>query len=120
MYLPFQDSTLVPVSFEAGTYTHANILLPAVDAVAARDRSGRLWLALVNVDPNLPAVVTTSIQGLHTRSAAGQVLTAATVDATNAFDRPAQIVPRPFTGHMSADAFVFELPPKSVAVVEVR
>ena len=44
MYVPFQDATFVPVTFDAGAYTHGNITLPRVDAMAARD-AGRHALA---------------------------------------------------------------------------
>jgi alpha-N-arabinofuranosidase len=47
MYVPFQDATFVPVSFDAGAYVHGDISLPRVDAVAARDASGKLWLSLI-------------------------------------------------------------------------
>ena len=35
LYLPFQDATLVPVTFEAGTYRLGETSVPRVDAVAA-------------------------------------------------------------------------------------
>ena len=120
MYVPFQDATLIPVSLDAGTYAYGDIRLSAVDAVAARDESGRLWLALVNVDPNRGAQIEASIEGLAARSASGEVLTAATVDAHNTFDRQNQVAPRHFIGRTSGGRLFFKLPPKSVAVVEVR
>src|SRR6185369_11316782 len=55
MYLPFQDATFVPVTFNAGSYAHGSITLPRVDAIAAKDTAGRLWLAVTNLDPNQPA-----------------------------------------------------------------
>jgi alpha-N-arabinofuranosidase len=120
MYVPFQDATLIPISFDAGNYVYGDIHLPAVDAVAARDPSGRLWLAMVNVDPNRAASIDVSIGGLAARSAIGEVLTAATVDSHNTFVRPNQVAPRHFSGRASSGQLLFELPPKSVAVVEVR
>ena len=36
MYVPFQDATFVPVTFDAGKYTNGNITLPRVDALAAK------------------------------------------------------------------------------------
>jgi len=120
MYVPFQDSTLVPVSFDAGSYAYGDVRLPGVDAVAARDSSGKLWLSLVNVDPNRSALIAASIDGFNARSASGQVLTAPGVDSHNSFDQPNEVAPRPFAGHPSAGRLLFELPPKSVAVVEVR
>jgi alpha-N-arabinofuranosidase len=120
MYVPFQNATFVPVSFDAGTYAYGEIRLPAVDAVAVRDSSGKLWLSLVNIDPNRPARIAASIDGFNTRSASGQVLTAPAVDSHNSFDRPNTVVPRPFSGRAGAGGLVFDLPPKSIAVVEVR
>ena len=61
MYVPFQDSTFVPVTFEAGTYRHGEIKLPRVDAIAAKDKAGKLWLALINVDPNQPTDIEVSL-----------------------------------------------------------
>src|ERR1044071_7180961 len=52
MYVPFQDATFLPVTFNAGTYTHGDITLPRVDAIAATDASGNVWLSLTTVDPN--------------------------------------------------------------------
>ena len=120
MYVPFHDSAAVPVTFDAGTYSYRDLHLPRVDTVAARDSSGGLWLALINVDPNQPASVAATIDGAAVRSATGQVLTAAAVDAHNSFDRPNEVVPRPFGGRISGGQLLFDLPPKSVAVVELR
>ena len=41
-------------TFDAGRYTHGDIALPRVDAIAAKDDAGTLWLALTNVDPEPP------------------------------------------------------------------
>ena len=46
MYVPFQDATFVPVTFDAGAYTHGDVRLPRVDAIAAKDAAGKLWLAV--------------------------------------------------------------------------
>src|SRR6185503_10166552 len=35
MYVPFQDATFVPMTFDAGTYKQGAITLPRVDAIAA-------------------------------------------------------------------------------------
>ena len=57
MYVPFQDATFVPVTFDAGTYTHDGSTLPRIDAIAAKDKTGKLWLAVTNVDPNQSAEI---------------------------------------------------------------
>lgn len=120
MYVPFQDAQLIPMSFDPGTYGLGDIALPAVDAVAARDKSGRIWLSLVNVDPNHPVSIGVSIEGAAVHSANGELLTAATVDAHNSFASPNEVKPRPFAGRAADGQLLFDLPPKSIAVVEVR
>jgi alpha-N-arabinofuranosidase len=119
MYVPFQGARLVPVSFDAGSYSYGDIHLPQVDAVGARDTWGRLWLALVNVDPVRPARFSAAIDGAHARSASGEVLTSATVDAHNSFERQRQVAPTPLLARSSGGQLQFELPPKSVAVLQV-
>ena len=49
MYVPFQDATFVPMTFDPGTYTQGSVSLPRVDALAARDASGKLWVEITNL-----------------------------------------------------------------------
>ena len=118
MYVPFQDATLVPLSFDAGTYSNGSVSVPRVDAVAARDTAGHLWLAVTNVDAAKPATVSAAIAGVH--SAVGQVLTAPAVDSYNSFDQPNAVAPVPYSGRASDGKVTLDLPPKSVVVVEVQ
>jgi alpha-N-arabinofuranosidase len=120
MYVPFHDAMAVPVTFDAGTYAFGDIHLPRVDAIAARARDGKLRLALVNIDPNLPAGISASVEGMVATRATGEILTAPAVDAHNTFAHPSGVVPRPFSVRISGSQLTFDLPPKSVAVVEVE
>ena len=72
LYVPFQDSTFVPVTFNAGTYTYGDITLPRLDAIAGKDKTGKLWLGITNVDPNQPVEVEISINGSNAKSATGE------------------------------------------------
>jgi alpha-L-arabinofuranosidase len=120
MYVPFQGATLLPVRLDAPSYRYGHIALPAVDATAARDASGTIHLALVNLDPHREATVSARIEGASPRSAAGQVLTAAAMDARNTFADPRAIGPVPFAGVSRRGRLIFRLPPKSVAVVALH
>ncbi|HWS89438.1 MAG TPA: alpha-L-arabinofuranosidase C-terminal domain-containing protein [Pyrinomonadaceae bacterium] len=120
MYVPFQDATFVPVAFNAGTYTHGDITLPRVDAVAARDASGRLWLAVTNVDPNRPAEVEANLTGVTATSASGETLTAPKVDSINTFESPNTVVPKPISAKVQGGKLTLRLEPKSVTVIAVR
>ena len=120
MYVPFQDATFVPVTFDAGSYTHGAITLPRVDAIAARDASGTLWLSLTNVDPTKPAEIAVTLSGITARTATGETLTAAAVDSVNAFDSPNTVVPKPATAAIQGGKLTVTLAPKSVTVLAVR
>jgi alpha-N-arabinofuranosidase len=120
MYVPFQDATFVPVGFDAGTYANAGVTLPRVDAIAARDAAGTVWLAVTNVDPNRPATITASVAGLTPRSAAGQTLTAPRVDSVNTFDAPTTVVPKPIAARVQGGTVTLTVEPKSVTVIALQ
>ncbi|MBW8891415.1 MAG: alpha-N-arabinofuranosidase [Burkholderiales bacterium] len=117
MYLPFQDATLVPVSFDKGTYAQGDIRLPRIDATAVRDTQGKLWLSVTNLDPAKGATI--DLTGLKAASASGQLLTAPRVDAINTFDAPNTVAPKPYTAKASAKGLRLEIPAKSILVVQL-
>jgi alpha-N-arabinofuranosidase len=119
MYLPFQDATFVPVSFDAGTYTQGDITLPRIDAIAARDTQGKLWLAVSNLDPVKSASIRADIADVKAASATGQVMTAPRVDSINTFDAPNAVVPKPYSAKAGASGLTLEAPPKSIMVVRL-
>jgi len=120
MYVPFQDATFVPVSLDAGAYTHGDIKLPRVDAIAAKDKAGKLWLAITNLDPNQPVEIEASLTGITARSAVGETLTAPKVDSVNTFDAPNTVVPKPASTKIQGGKLALKLEPKSVTVVSVE
>ena len=117
MYLPMQDATYIPVKFDPGTYRHGDFTLPGVDAAAMRDAEGRLWLSLVNLDPDQPKTVAIEISGLVVRSAQGRVLTAPNVNSINTYDAPETVVPQPIAGSVQGGTVSVELPAKSIAML---
>jgi alpha-N-arabinofuranosidase len=120
MYVPFQDAIVVPVAFDADRYTHRDITLPRVDAIAAKDGAGTLWMALTNIDPMRPVDIAARVSGAAVRTATGEVLTAAAVDSVNTFEAPRTVIPQPISARVQGDQIVVTLPPKSVAVLSVR
>jgi alpha-N-arabinofuranosidase len=120
MYVPFQDATFVPVAFDAGTYTHGGISLPRVDAIAAKDATGELWLEVTNLDPNQPVEVETSLAGITAKSAAGETLTAPGVDSVNTFEAPSTVVPKPVVAQVQGGKVALKLEPKSVTVISIE
>jgi len=120
MYVPFQDATVVPVTFDAGLYTHRDLTLPRVDAIAAKDSAGTLWMALTNIDPVRPIEISARVSGTAVLTATGEVLTAAAVDSVNTFDAPRTVTPQPVSARVQDDQISVALPPKSVTVLSVR
>ena len=120
MYVPFQDATLLPISFNAGVYKFDKITLPKVDAVAAKGKDGKIWLALINLDPNNSTNVTANIPGITATSAVGEVLTAASFNTINNFEAPNAVAPKPYSAKAENGSLVLRLAPHSVTVVELR
>ena len=120
MYAPFQDATFLPIELTAGTYKSGVIELPRVDAIAARDPTGKLWLALTNLDPASVANIEVGISGAKASRANGQVLTAPRIDSVNTFDAPNTVAPKPYSAAASGQRFSMKLPPASVTVVALE
>ncbi|WP_284734364.1 alpha-N-arabinofuranosidase [Sphingosinicella terrae] len=120
MYVPFQEARFVPLQLAAGTYRHGDLSLPRLDAIAARAADGALWLAVTNVDPERPASLSLNVEGMHLRSAAGEVLTAPRVDSHNSLDAPDAVRPRPIAARVDGTALRLDLPATSVAVLRLE
>jgi alpha-N-arabinofuranosidase len=120
MYVPFQDATFVPVVFNAGTYTHGNITLPRLDAIAGRDTTGKLWLGITNVDPNQGVEVEISLNGGNAKSATGETLTAPKIDSVNTFNSPNTVTTKSVSAKVQNGKLALNLEPKSVTVISVE
>lgn len=119
MYVPFQDAAFIPVTFDAGAYTHGDVTLPRIDAIAAKDASGKLWLEITNLDPNQPVEIEANLAGFSAKSASGQTLTAPKVDSVNTFDSPNAVAPKPISAKLQSGKLSLKLDPKSVTVVSL-
>lgn len=117
LYVPFQDATFIPVSYDAGSYVQGDTTLPRLDAIAARGTDGKIWLSLTNLDPHQPLDVTMSALGFAATSARGQTLAAPRIDAVNDFAHPDTVSPKPIEATMKAGALTLTLAPESVTVV---
>lgn len=120
MYVPFQDATFLPLSYTPGEYKVGDTILPQVDAIAARGQDGKVWLSLINLDPNQPAEFTVSGAGLGANSAVGEVLTAERIDTVNSFEQSSAVAPKPVKYAASGGKLVLQLPAKSVTVVRLE
>ncbi|MET0497152.1 MAG: alpha-L-arabinofuranosidase C-terminal domain-containing protein [Steroidobacteraceae bacterium] len=118
MYVAFQDATFLPVAFDAGSYVHEGITLPRVDAISARDKSGKVWLALTNLDPKRRVQV--GIAADSAKRAVGQTLSAPAIDSVNTFEAPTTVAPKAIAAKFSAGKLLLDLAPESVTVVALE
>jgi len=117
LYQPFQGATPYAVTVAGARYRHGYDDLPVVDASAAKGKDGKVYLAIVNLDPNRAANVVTNLSG----EARGRVLTGPQMDSHNTFESPDAVRPIPFSCEEDKQGRVgFELPAKSVAVLAVE
>jgi len=116
MYQVFQGATPYPATVDGPHYRGGGQDLPMVEASAARGADGRLYLALVNLDPDRPAHVATALTGRAT----GRILTGPAMDSHNTFDAPNAVHPVPYAGSNAGGRLSFDLPPRSVAVVAIQ
>ena len=116
MYLPFQGAIPYPATVSGLRYELDGHSLPAVDVSVARGRDGKIYLALVNLDPHRSADLTTNLSG----AARGRILTGPDMDTHNTFAAPEMIHPVPFASSNSGGKLTFALPAKSIAVVAIE
>ena len=120
MYVPFQDAKFVPVDFDAGAYQQGSISLPRVDALAAKDASGKLWIEITNLDPEKPLEIDAEIAGMTVKSAKGETLTAPAVDSVNTVAAPDNVVPKPVSAMVNGGKLTMTVPPKSLTVISTE
>ena len=121
LYVPFQDSTFVPVALEGGgSYTQTTVTLPRLDAIAAKSADGKLLVAITNLDAETPATIEAHITGMLARSATAKTLTAPTVDAVNTFDAPNAVLPKPIAVKVHNSDLSLTVEPRSVTVISVE
>jgi alpha-N-arabinofuranosidase len=120
MYVPFQDATFVPVDFDPGSLHRDGVTLPRIDALAAKDASGKLWIEITNLDPEKQLEIDAEIAGIAARSAKGETLTASAVDSVNTFAAPNTVVPKPVSATVKGGRLALTVEPKSVTVISLE
>jgi len=122
MYVPFQGATSLPISLKDNPdYSAGGFKVPEISASAARAKDGKVYVALVNTNPNKAVDVAVNIPGQAVKSVKGRVLTAAAMDAHNTFAAPQAIKPATFSASAGADGkLTVKVPAKAVIVVAVE
>jgi alpha-N-arabinofuranosidase len=119
MYVPFQDATFVPIQLDPQTYVHGEVELQRVDAIAARDKDGKVWIAIANVDPRRAVRIRVASSGQKNETLRGETLAAPEIDSVNTFEAPNTVAPKSVTVKRTGGVMTLELAPASVTVVSL-
>ena len=116
LYQPFMGATPYMAQVSGPSYSFDGKSLPMVDVSAAKGKDGKVYLALVNSDPQKPAHVVTNLAGIGR----GRILTGPAMDAHNTFEAPNAVHPVAYSGTSENGKASFDLPARSVAVVALQ
>lgn len=121
MYVPFQNATSLPLAIDGlPQYELGDTSIPALSGTAARGVDGKIYLALVNTDPNNAHSTVVKLPGVSAQMAQAEVLTADAMDSHNTFAEPQQVAPTRYELEVSDGGLPLALPAKSILVVAVR
>jgi alpha-N-arabinofuranosidase len=120
MYVPFQDSTSIPLDLTAPNFTQGDKTLPSINASAARAKDGKIYVGVANMDPQDSVDLEIDLGALKAKAVSGQVLTADKMDAHNIPGQPAAIAPATYNGgQIKGGKLKLDIPAKSVVVVRL-
>jgi alpha-N-arabinofuranosidase len=121
MYKVHHDATLLPIDLQSVDYSFGNDKLPALNAPASKDKSGKIHVSICNLDPNKPNKIDCELRGVEVKKVSGRVLTAPAMNSHNTFDRPNVVKPETFKDvSLSGGKLTATLPAKSVVVLEIE
>ncbi len=121
LYKVHQDAKMLPVKFFSPDYVLGDQKLPALNVSASQDSTGVVHITLVNIDPNKPVNISTTLNQIKWTSVTGQVLTSDSITDINTFEKPEKVVIRKFDGaKKQGDLLNVAIPAKSVVLLTVK
>jgi len=121
MYQVHQGASRLPLDLEAGSYRLGDTEMPQLSASASRTPSGKIHLSIVNTHPHQAAELDCRFEGVSPQRATGRVLTSDVLNAHNTFEQPNQVRPNDLSDLTISEGLLkANLPPKSVAVIELQ
>jgi alpha-N-arabinofuranosidase len=122
MYKVHQDATRLATDVNCPRYRLGDMSIPMVSVSTSIDTAGKVHISLCNLDPDAPTPIVCRLEAMQAKVVSGTVLTAATINAHNTFDAPAEVTPVEFKDVRLAGPSILELtlPAKSVVVLEIE
>lgn len=121
MFRVHQDATLLPLSILCDDYQYEEKKVPSLSASSSVNQEGTIHLTLANLDPRKDKVVKCEIRGKKVSDVRGEILTSASMNDHNDFERGEIVVPTEFKGAKIKEGILeIEIPAKSVVVLSIK
>ena len=121
MYKVHQDAKYLPIKLDAPDYEFDGKKIPAINASASQDASGKIHITLVNLDAKNSISVATTFKDINWSKVTGQILTSGNVSDINTFEHPDKVKIASFNGaKKEGDKLVVNMPTKSAVVLELN
>ena len=112
---------MLPCDLTTNAYSRGGERIPALNVSASQDESGAIHISVCNLDPQAPAELECTLDGVEAKRVSGRVLTAGTMTAHNTFEAPHTLQPGTLPNAEIKDGTLHvTLPAKSVVVLEVK
>lgn len=122
MYNVHQDATFLPMDLICDkAKVRGGREVPMVSASASKDKNGRIHISLANVDVDNAQNITLDLQGEKIKRVNGRILSSASINDHNTFEKPDVVKPVAFDGaKIERGQLKVNLPAKSIVVLEVE
>jgi alpha-N-arabinofuranosidase len=121
MFKAHQGAAFLPIDLSSENIERDGSVIPRISASASRDNEGKIHVSLCNLDAEEGATASIEIRGLarDLRAARGRILSGDRMDSRNDFKDPEAVAPKPYEAKIEGGRIVADLPPMSVAVIEI-
>lgn len=115
-----QDAQWLPVSFNSPKYLSGTDSLPAINISASKDSLGMIHVSLVNIHSTASFNISLNA-GTGLKTVKGEIITSDKLTDINSFEKPDQVIAKPFTqAKFSGSDLNISLPAKSIVVLEIK
>lgn len=121
LYKVHQDARFLPMKLDAPDYELSGQKIPAVNASASQDASGKVHISFVNIDATKDITVKADMEDIKWNTISGQILNSPKLTDINTFEQPGKIRIASFEGaKKEGNSLSVVLPAHSVVVLELK
>jgi len=122
LYKVHHDAALIPLNIKSPMYQYNDKSLPALNISASKDKSGKIHLTIVNVNPKEEIELECELKGIEKiKKGLGRIITAKELNSFNTFDKPNNVISSDFNNFEVTNKLVsIKIPSKSVVMIELN